>query len=473
MPQVEIKGGINLTENNGNTQDFELYYEQNHERILKELKAALRFQSVSSDVRFHGQVEACGEWYIEHLENMGFTAQFFKTDSLPLVYAERPGRESLPTILLYGHIDVQPTGDPDDWVFPPFEPHVREGRLYARGSRDNKGQTFFWLKAFEALSSMGLLHNPVKILLDTEEESLSPGLIGNIYHYADRLSADVIVASETPGCNSGDPAIVLGLRGAVYLQIRAQTAKQEVHSGNHGGVVRNPIIELSKVLGSLVDEDNKVNIPGFYNEVVEPSDLERRLINNQPFSEQVYIDEFGIKEIRTEPGYTALEQIGFRPSLDISGIEGGSRGRQIKTSIPTHADASIAIRLVQNQNPQKIMQRVVAHIKNQLPESMSLEVLQHRALAPPFRADLKSPYYKIANQALGGIASKEVLYSWSGASLPVIPMLVEISGAEPLLIGFGLNEDNEHGVDESFSLEQFKKGFMFACKFINSLYDKL
>lgn len=453
-------------------QDLELYYQQHEERMIDELKAALRFQSLSSDERFHGQVEACGQWYIEHLESLGFTAQFLKTDSLPLVYAERPGvNQNLPTILLYGHIDVQPTGEVSEWTTPPFEPHLRNGRLYARGARDNKGQTFFWLKAFEALSSMGLLQNPVKVLLDTEEESLSPGLVGNIYHYADRLKADLIVASETPGCSTGDPAIIVGLRGAVYLQIRVRSAEKEVHSGNHGGIVRNPILELSKVLGSLVDDKNRINIPGFYKEVLEPSDIERKLARNLNFYEQSYSEDFGINEILSESGYTPIEQVGFRPFLDISGIEGGSRGKQIKTSIPPYADASICIRLVPDQNPQKIMQRVVAHIKNQLPKSLKLEVLQHRALAPAFRADLKSNYYELANKALEGMIKEQVSYLWSGASLPVIPLLVEVSRATPLLIGFGLIEDNEHGVDESYSLDQLKKGFLFATRFIQSLSE--
>ena len=466
---------MNLTENIGNienAENFELYYQQNYERILKELRAAVRFQSVSSEPRFHGQVEACGEWYIEHLEEMGFTAQFLKTNSLPLVYAERPGRRSLPTVLLYGHIDVQPSGDPDLWTTPPFEPQIRDGRLYARGSRDNKGQTFFWLKALEMLSEMGLLHNTIKILLDTEEESGSPGLLANIYHYSERLESDLLVASETPGCSNGDPAIIVGLRGTVYMRIRLVGASKELHSGNHGGIVRNPLIELSKILSSLTEDSGKIRIPSFYDNVIEPSKLERDLASKLPFNADIFSKEFGVKEIIGENGFSPIEQIGFRPSLDIMGLSGGARGSQIKTSIPTHADAAICMRLVPGQDPEEIIKQTLDYIKSQLPKGMLLDVLHSQVLADSFRSDLKSPYYDLVNKALDGVISHDVYYSWGGASLPMIPKIKEITKATPVLIGFGLDADNEHGIDESFSLEQFKKGFMFASKFLSLLSEK-
>lgn len=453
-----------------NNVSFDKYWQENKDKILNEWQDYLSFASISSYPDFLDERLNCARWIASHLEKIGFNAQLLDNDNHPPVYAVKRGEANAPTILIYGHYDLQGPGNLRRWITPPFEANIRDGRMYARGARDNKGQHFFWIKAIEALTEMGHKKGcTIKVLLDGEEESGSLGLLKRMEGWHSLLKADYLIASETAGLSNGCPAIIMGLRGASCIHFRVHGPAFELHSGTHGGLVQNPAAAVSKMLASLYDSDGRVAVPDFYENVVERSAEERALAAKIPFDEEEYKSKFGIAKLAGEQDYPPIERISFRPNLEINGIVSGSAGPDIKTSVPTHADVALTLRTVPNQITDQLNSKIVAHLKLNMPEGFRLEVLRQDDFGAALFFDVNSPIFATAQGVAKDTLDEELAYLWAGASLPAISRLRECTGAELLLVGFGVAADNEHGFNESFSIDQFRKGFLFGCGLVDAL----
>ncbi|MBX7144625.1 MAG: M20/M25/M40 family metallo-hydrolase [Oligoflexia bacterium] len=440
--------------------------------FFDELGKLLAFKSISSDTAYKADCKACAKWLIEFLAELpGLEVRPIETAGNPLIFAQTKQRPGLPTLLVYGHYDVQPPGDRDTWLADPFEAQVRGERLFARGARDNKGQTFFWLVALrEALHANSLAWN-VKVLLDGEEESGSSSLLSELKRLVPELSAHVIAASETAGFDSADPALIMGLRGAAILRFSIHGASRELHSGNHGGRVPNPAVAIAQMLGKLHDESGKVAVPGFYSKVQPVSPTQRELLAQIPFDSAAYARNIGVSELSGELQFNALERVFFRPTLEVHSIHSGFSGPGIKTSIPIEAQAVLSMRLVANQEPQEELDRLVSFLQSQVPVGCRVEFLMQRAIARPTSADPRADLYTRTGALLRKFNSKAPVFLWSGASLPVIAEIQNIVKAQPLLVGFGTADDNEHGPNESFLLGQYVKGFTFARALLETDYS--
>jgi acetylornithine deacetylase/succinyl-diaminopimelate desuccinylase-like protein len=444
-------------------------YSREFERFLEELRHYLSFPSISSIPAHDDDCRKCGQWLVDHFCSIGLESRLIETDTRPFVFAEWKGEEGAPIIIIYGHFDIQPVGELGSWMYDPFGGIINDGRLYARGARDNKGQHFFLIKAIEALIQRNELRCGIKFVLDGEEESGSSGLLKKASHLREELRGDVLLACETAGALNGDPAIIAGLRGIAYSRFRLHGASRELHSGNHGGRVPNPACEATRLFGGLRDPSGRITIEGFYKDVREPTREERYHAQSISFHEEQYLESLQLSELVGEKDYTPVERVGFRPSLDIHGISSGHVGEGIKTSIPRFADIALSMRLVSNQDPDDIMDRLREHLFSQLSPGYRLEELEPRFQIPPLSCDIQSNIIRETKKILETYSQDDIQLTWVGASLPVIHSVVAQYDLTPLLVGFGLEGDNEHGVNESFSLEQFRKGFIFGCLFFQRM----
>ncbi|MDA1087457.1 MAG: M20/M25/M40 family metallo-hydrolase [Verrucomicrobia bacterium] len=451
--------------------DLEVVFEAQRGRFLDEWQTFLRFSSISADPAHHDECLACAHWLKTHVESIGFNAQLLETESKPVVYGERRAAPGAPTILFYGHYDVQPPDPVEAWDSPPFEPAIRDQRVYARGAEDNKGQLFYVLKALETLISREALHVTVKVFIEGEEECGSSGLSRKLETWRDQLAADVLLVCDTGCIDKDTPTIIMGLRGLVHANVRLSGPTRDLHSGVHGGKAPNPAVALARLIATLHNDDGSIAVDGFYDGVVEPSERERALANVIPHDDARYRAETGVPAVGGEARFTPLERAGFRPSLDVNGMCAGYTGAGVKTIIPATAEVKLTARIVAGQDPMVCLAALEAHLRGYAPHGLQLEILDSGAGGPGFRLDLDSPAIARAQRVLESQSGRPPAFLWEGASIPAVASLAATAGADPLLVGFGLEMDRIHAPNESFGIEQFRRGFLFAGAFLGQYAD--
>jgi acetylornithine deacetylase/succinyl-diaminopimelate desuccinylase-like protein len=436
-------------------QDF---LQQNRERFLNELLQLLRIPSVSADSKFKGDVRKAAEFVRESLQKAGAdVAEIHETAGHPIVYGEKLVDASKPTVLVYGHYDVQPADPYELWHSPPFEPVIKDEKIWARGSADDKGQFYMHIKAFEAMMATNSLPCNVKFMIEGEEEVGSPNLGPFVAQNREKLKADVILISDTAMIANDVPSIDTGLRGLSYLEVQVVGANRDLHSGVYGGAVANPINVLARMIASLHDENGHITIPGFYDDVLELSPDERARINEAPFDLEDYKRDLGIEEVEGEAGYTTLERTGTRPTLDCNGIWGGYTGEGAKTVLPSKASAKISMRLVPNQSSEKITELFTKHFLSLAPKSVKVTVTPHHG-GEPYLTPLDSPAYKAAEKALEESFGKKPVPTRGGGSIPIVALFEKELGLKTVLMGFGLDSDALHSPNEHYGLFNFYKG---------------
>ena len=442
--------------------DLENAFEANADRFVDELKTLLRFSSVSAGPARHADCLNCADWLVAHLAQIGFEARLLETGTKPVVYGERLGDSTLPVVLFYGHYDVQPVDPIEAWESDPFDPTLRDGRIFARGAQDNKGQLFYALKAMQTLFQQGLRMPTIRVFIEGEEECGSDGLSGQLADWEDLIRSDILMVCDT-GCHDiNTPAIIMGLRGIIHLSISLRGANKDLHSGFHGGRVRNPATAMSRLLACLHDDEGRIAVDGYYDGVQDPGGEERVLANKASVSLEQYRSETGVDPLGGEPGFTPAERAGFRPSLDINGFRSGYVGAGIKTIIPAVAEAKLTSRLVSGQDPHRCLCALEAHLRAHCPGELSLEIIERGVGGPALMLNLDSDAVARARKVLRELSGKDPVFIWEGASIPLVASLREVANADALLVGFGLEEDAIHAPNESFSLDQFRKGFLYV-----------
>jgi acetylornithine deacetylase/succinyl-diaminopimelate desuccinylase-like protein len=444
-------------------------FDRERNRFLDEWRVLLSFASISADSAYANDCRACAAWLVDHLAAIGFKPQVIPTSSHPLVYAERPGKPGHPVVLFYGHYDVQPVDPLDQWTTPPFAPDLRDGRMFARGAQDNKGQVFATLKALETLIRHDALDCTVKLIIEGDEESGSLVALNMLSAKRDMLRADIVMAADSNMAASGVPTITMGLRGIVTLTATLRGPSHDLHSGMHGGRAPNPATAMARLLATLHDDEGRVAVEGFYDDVREPSREERALAHVPAFDPARYRAETGVDPVGGEQPFTPVERTAFRPALDVNGIHSGYGGQGMKTIIPASALAKISARLVPNQDPERTLAAIERHLRKHVPAGLHLEISDHGIGGPAFRADLKSKAIGTARAVLDEMSHGRTAFLWEGASVPVAAKLPELSGGEPVLVGFGSEEDRIHAPNESYSLEQFQDGFIYTAMFLSRL----
>lgn len=434
------------------------YINSNSSRFLEELYTLLRIPSVSSQQDHKGDMLTCAAQYAELLKKAGADkAQVFSTTGHPVVYAEKIIDPAKSTVLVYGHYDVQPVDPIDLWKSDPFMPEVRDGAIYGRGTNDDKGQSFMHLKAFEYLLSRNELPCNVKFIIEGEEEIGSPSLAEWARQQKDLLACDLILVSDTTMISEEVPSINCGMRGLAYVEVKVTGPDKDLHSGHYGGAVANPINTLCQMIASLIDENGHITIKGFYDDVIDLSAEDRAMLARAPFDLSTFKKSIDIDDVSGEKGYSTLERIGIRPCLDVCGIWGGYTGEGAKTVLPSYAKAKISMRLVPNQDYQKITELFIQHFKSIAPAGVKVEAKAEHG-GQGFLTPISSPMYKAASKAIAEVYGIEPVPSRGGGSIPVLADLEQILHAHPLLMGFGLERDTIHSPNESFLLSQFNKG---------------
>lgn len=434
------------------------YIEQNQTRFLEELFSILRIQSVSAKSEHKADMYLCAEAIADLLIEAGADeAGVCETLGHPVVFGRKIIDPKARTVLIYGHYDVQPVEPLEKWNSDPFEPVVHDGAIWGRGANDDKGQLFMHIKAFEYLVSSGKLNCNVKFLFEGEEEIGSPSLPAWIKKHKRMLKADICLVSDTTMISDKVPSINCGMRGLSYLEVKLIGPNKDLHSGHYGGAVANPIQVLCEMISTLIDRDGKVTVPGFYDEVVELSPEERKMLARAPYNEREYKAFLDVKELRGEKGYTTLERTGIRPCLDVCGIWGGYTGEGAKTVLPSEAHAKISMRLVPNQKSSDITAKFARHFKSIAPKSVKVEVTAHEG-GDGFLIPISSSAYKAASKAMYEVYGKKPVPSRGGGSIAVLAEVQKILGIDPLLMGFGLERDTIHSPNESFLLSQLFAG---------------
>lgn len=446
------------------------FLHSNRQQFLESLLDFLRIKSVSSQRVHHFDCEQCAQFLQDELSAMGMESRIYPTAGLPIVYAEKIQNPNLPTILVYGHYDVQPPEPLELWNNPPFEPLIYDNKIFARGSSDDKGQVFLQLKAFHAMLAVNELPVNVKFLIEGEEEIGSDNLGVFIRKNKQLLQTDLILISDTAMHALDVPSIDVGLRGICAFEIQLNGPNRDLHSGNYGGGILNPILALSRILNQLQDADGRILVPDFYADVLPLSNEFRQLINTLPFDKTKWYNSLGTSEWG-EPGYSVLERISLRPTLEVNGIWGGYQGDGSKTIIPASASAKITCRLVANQNPAKTYQLLKDYIKKISPNPVKLTLLeQHGGNA--YSMPLDHLAYKAATEAIDKVFGKKPLPKCSGGSIPIVAEFEEVLEVKSLLLGFGLEDDNLHSPNEKFDLAMFYKGMDTVVEFVHA-YSKL
>lgn len=434
------------------------YIEANKDRFFDELFSLLRIPSVSAAAEHVPDMVKCAARLAELLLEAGAdSASVFPTDGHPVVFGEKRLGPQYGTVLVYGHYDVQPADPVELWKSDPFEPEIRDGAIYARGANDDKGQLFMHVKAFEYLVRSGKLRHNVKFIFEGEEEIGSPSLAAWAREHKDLLAADIILVSDTTMISEQVPSINCGMRGLAYLEIKVTGPDKDLHSGHYGGAVANPINVLCDMVSSLIDSDGKITVEGFYDDVEELSGEDREKLARAPFDLDEYRKFLNIREVKGEKGYSTLERTGIRPSLDVNGIWGGYTGEGAKTVIPSEAFAKISMRLVPNQDSERIASLFEKHIMAIAPDYVRVEVKRHHG-GNGFLIPISSPAYQAASRAIGEVYGVEPVPSRGGGSIPILADLQKILGIDPLLMGFGLERDTIHSPNESYLLSQLFRG---------------
>ena len=434
------------------------YIETNKDRFIEELFGLIRIPSISSISDHKPDMLRAAEYWKDSILKAGADkAEVMPTAGNPVVYGEKMIDPALPTVLVYAHYDVMPVDPINLWKSPPFEPEIREGKIFARGADDDKGQGFMHAKAFETMVKTGTLPCNVKFMIEGEEEIGSVNLGKWCEEHKDLLKADVILVSDTSMIGPDVPSITTGLRGLAYWQVEVTGPNRDLHSGLFGGAVANPINVLSKMISSMVDENNHITIPGFYDDVLEATPAERELLNKAPFSADAYKQAIDVAELQGEKGYTTIEHTGIRPTFDVCGIWGGYTGEGAKTVLPSKAYAKISCRLVPDQDHEAIAQLFKKHFESIAPASVKVDVqILHGGQAYVCPIDL--PAYKAAEKAYMETYGKQPIPMRSGGSIPIISTFESVLGLKSVLMGFGLESDAIHSPNENYPVENFYKG---------------
>jgi acetylornithine deacetylase/succinyl-diaminopimelate desuccinylase-like protein len=449
--------------------DIHAYLSAHSSQFEDDLAALLRIPSVGADLARHGDVRRAADWVAAQFRDMGVRTELIETTGQPLVYAETPKVPGQPTVLVYGHYDVQPVEPLGQWISPPFEPTKRNGNIYARGATDDKGQMLTHILSTRAwLKTRGKLPVQLKFAIEGEEEVGSQG----IYDYLirpevkEKLKADICVISDTSQFAPGQPAITYGLRGGLWFEIVARGPKQDLHSGTFGGAVANPINALCHVLAALIDNRGRVQVPGFYDDVVPLSDAERQQFAALSFSDEKFMQQIGIKELAGEEGFTTLERRWARPTYDVLAIHGGEH--VAKSAIQARATAKASFRLVPDQDPQKIASSLRQFLDDHCPLGIELDVaISHGS--PGVVVPLDSPYTQAASRAIEkGFGTKPVFIR-EGGSIPIVTKFRDCLGVDTLLLGWGLDDDNTHSPNEKFCLADFHRGIKASANLWNEL----
>ncbi len=449
------------------------YIETHFNNFLEDLKELLRIPSISTDSAYSNEVHKCAVWCKKHLEKIGFQkVKIIKTKMHPIVYTEYTINKSAPTVLIYGHYDVQPPDPLDLWETDPFEPRISNNTIIARGAVDDKGQLFIILKAIETLlKTEGKLNSNLKIILEGEEECGSKSLFEFIENNKEKLKAETALACDTAMISQDKPAITISLRGIVYAEFMLKGSNQDLHSGVYGGAIENPLKVLSKVIAGMHDDHLRITIPGFYDDVVELSENERQMLAETPFNEREWLDTIGSRGNKMEDGYSIMEATTIRPSFDVHGIWGGYSGEGGKTIIPAEAGAKLSFRLVPRQQPGKIFEALKSYIETQIPDAIqySLRLLNN---AEPVLIDTEHPSMKSAVDALRTVFKTKPYFIRTGGSIPVVTALKKHLNIDSVLIGFGLESDGLHSPNEHFGLDKFRKGIEAVIRFFKNYPQK-
>ena len=434
------------------------YIDSNQQRFLNELLDFLRIPSVSADSKFKEDVLKGASFLETALKNAGVdSVEICPTPGHPIVFAEKIVSKEAPTVLVYGHYDVQPADPYDLWDSPPFEPVIKDERIYARGSCDDKGQLYMHIKALEILNQQGVPPCNLKFILEGEEEVGSANLEKFVRDNAERLSSDVILISDTAIIANDTPSITVGLRGLSYVEVEVIGPNRDLHSGVYGGAVANPINILCDMISALIDNDGRITIPRFYQKVKELSAEEREQMANAPFNLEEYKEELDIKEVQGEQGYSTLERVGIRPTLDVNGIWGGYTGEGAKTVLPSKAYAKISMRLVPDQDDQEITQLFTDYFKSLAPDSVKVKVTPHHG-GKPAVTPTDSVAYRAASQAFEQAWQKTPIATRDGGSIPIVALFDEVLKVNTVLMGFGLDSDAIHSPNESYGIFNYLKG---------------
>lgn len=439
-------------------QTIKKYVEANTQRFLDELIELLRFPSVSADPKYRDDVRKAAEYVAQKLRDAGAdNVEVCPTAGHPIVYGEKIIDPAKPTVLVYGHYDVQPPDPLELWETPPFEPTIRDGKIFARGACDDKGQFYMHVKAFELMQSTGTLACNIKFMIEGEEEVGSDNLGTFVEANKERLAADVVLISDTAMISLDTPSLETGLRGLSYLEVEVTGPNRDLHSGVYGGAVANPITILAKMIASLHDENNHITIPGFYNDVTELDEAERKALNAAPFDETEYKTDLGINTLWGEKGYTTIERTGIRPTLELNGIWGGYIGEGAKTVLPSKAHAKISMRLVPNQDSDKITALFANHFESIAPDCVAVKVTPHHG-GQPAVTPTDSIAYRAAEKAIEEAFGKKPIPTRGGGSIPIVSLFENELGLKTVLMGFGLDSDNLHSPNEKYDIANYLKG---------------
>jgi len=445
------------------------YLDQHRRRFEEDLCQLLRIPSVSADSKHSGDVRQAADWLVEHLRGMGLSAELVPTPGHPIVYAQSPPVPGAPVALVYGHYDVQPPDPLDAWISPPFEPTERDGNLYARGATDDKGQMLTHLKSIEAhLATSGALPLQVKLVIEGEEEVGSEHLENYLAEQADHLACDCVVISDTAQFAPGIPAITYGLRGIAYYELRLTGPGQDLHSGVFGGSVTNPAAVLVRMLTALVDDQGRIRLPGFYDDVVPLTTAERKAMAALPFDEGAFMRQLSVDGLSGEAGYTTLERRWARPACDINGLTSGYQGEGAKTVLPGSASAKFSFRLVPNQDPDQVTNQLRKLLEPLLPAGIQMELIDHHG-GPGMVMPLTSAYLRAAAEAIEEGFGRRPVFMREGGSIPIVSAMVEKLQAQVLLLGWGQNDDNLHAPNEKFNLDDFHRGIRASAALWNRL----
>lgn len=433
------------------------YIQEHKERFLEELLDLLKKPSVSADPKFAQDVRDTANFLIEKFKALGTEVELCETSGHPIVYAQHIIDDTLPTVLVYGHYDVQPADPYDLWDSPPFEPIVKNERIYARGSADDKGQFYMHLKAYEALIKTDTLPCNIKFMIEGEEEVGSENLETFVKANRAKLSADVIVISDTHIISNDIPSITVGLRGLSYLEVEVTGPNKDLHSGTFGGAVGNPINTLCQMIASLQNDKGEITIPGFYDKVEIQSKEYRQKMNKAPFSLEKFRKDLDVESEKGEEGYTTIERTGIRPTLDVNGIWGGYIGEGAKTVLPSKAYAKISMRLVPHQDSKEITQLFTDHFEKTAPSHVKVKITPHHG-GEPSVIPTNSIGYKAAEAAMEKTWGKTPIPTREGGSIPIVALFQKELGLDSILMGFGLQEDAIHSPNESYGLFNYYRG---------------
>lgn len=450
------------------------YFRNNEDKFRDELFELLKIPSISTDPAYKQRVSEAAQFLEEHLKQIGLEdVHTYATDGNPIVVARhhQAGPEK-PTVLIYGHYDVQPPDPEELWETPPFEPSVRDGKVYARGASDDKGQVFIHVKSLESYLQSGTpLPVNITLLIEGEEEIGSPHLKPFVEEHQELLDCDMVLISDTAMYGEDRPSLCYGLRGMSYLELRITGPSRDLHSGSYGGTVQNPLNALCDIIDTMKDGNGVIQIPEFYDQVRPLGAEEKKQYEQLPFDEEAYRREVGVGELFGEQGYTTPERRTARPTLDMNGIWGGYQGEGAKTVLPAKAGAKVSMRLVPDQDPKTIADRFRRHVERVTPPGISVEIIEHHSGRPAL-VDLNFYGLRAGGRALGDVYQTEPLFTREGGSIPIVAEFQDTLGAEPILMGFGLHTDAIHSPNEHFSLKDFYRGIESSARFFTYLPEE-